>query len=111
MRLRPYTFYARLPREVTNVELVKILVQHFTKAELSGVQDFSGGRFGVVFKTKVAVERFLADPVIEVRDEKVKFEYRGSKVKVVSIFQYPLEEPDDELRRVLSEYGQVHGMQ
>lgn len=111
VRLRPYTFYARLPRGVTNVELVKLLVQRFTKAELSGVQDFSGGRFEVVFKTKAAVERFLADPVVEIREEKVRFEYRGSRAKVVRIFQYPLEEPDEELRKILGAYGQVHGMQ
>lgn len=30
---------------------------------------------------------------------------------MVRVFQYPLEEPDKELRKILSEYGQVHGMQ
>lgn len=111
VRLRPYTFYARLPRGVTNVDLVKVLVQRFSKNELSGVQDFSGGRFEVVFKTKQAVERFLIDPVVEVGEEKFRFEYRGSRSKVVRVFQYPLEEPDEELRKILSQYGQVHGMQ
>lgn len=111
VRLRPYTFFARLPRGVTNVELVKLLVQRFTKNELSGVQDFSAGRFEVVFKTKDAVDRFLADPVVEVRGEQVRFEYRGSRVKIVRVFNYPLEEQDEELRRVLGEYGSVHGMQ
>lgn len=71
VRLRPYTFFTRLPRGVTNVELRKILVQRFTKAELSGVQDFSAGRFEVVSKTKAAVDCFLANPIVEVREEKV----------------------------------------
>lgn len=75
VRLRPYTFLARLPRGVTNVELVKLLVQRFSKNELGGEQDFSAGRFEVVFQTKVAVDRFLADPVVKVRGEKVHFEY------------------------------------
>lgn len=110
-RLRPYTFFARLPRGVTNVELVKLLVQRFTKNELSGVQDFSAGRFEVVFKTKDAVDRFLADPVVEVRGEQVRFEYRGSRVKIVRVYNYPLEEQDEELRRVLGGYGTVHAMQ
>lgn len=91
--------------------MVKVLVQRFSKNELSGVQDFSGGRFEVVFKTKQAVERFLIDPVVEVGEEKFRFEYRGSRSKVVRVFQYPLEEPDEELRKILSQYGQVHGMQ
>lgn len=111
VRLRPYTFFARLPRGVTNVDLCKILVTRFTKAELGGVQDFSAGRFEVVFKTKAAVDRFLADPVVEVKEEKVKFEYRGSRAKTVRIFQYPLEESDEELKRVLVAYGTVHAMQ
>ncbi|KAH9379595.1 hypothetical protein HPB48_022887 [Haemaphysalis longicornis] len=35
-RLRPFTFYARLPKGVTNVELRKIPVQKFSRQELSG---------------------------------------------------------------------------
>ncbi|KAH9384933.1 hypothetical protein HPB48_026963 [Haemaphysalis longicornis] len=83
----------------------------FTNNELSGVQDFSAGRFEVVFKTKDAVDRFLADPVVEVRGEQVRFEYRGSRVKIVTVFSYPLEQQDEELRRVLGGYGSVHAMQ
>ncbi|KAH9366773.1 hypothetical protein HPB48_009598 [Haemaphysalis longicornis] len=110
-RLRQYTFFARLPRGVTNVDLVKLLVQRFTKSEFSGVQDFSAGRFEVVFKTKDADDRFLADPAVELRGEQVRFEYRGSRVKIVRVFNYPLEEQDVDLRRVLGGYGSVHAMQ
>lgn len=78
------------------MDLCKVPVQRFTKTELSGVQDCSAGRFEVV------VDRFLA----EVSEEKVRFQYRGSRAKFVRIFQQ-----DEELRRVLSWYGTVYAIQ
>lgn len=99
VRLRPYTHSARLMRGVTNIEL------WITKAELSGVQDVSAGRFEVVFKTKAAVDPFLPDLIVEVREEEVRFEYRSSRVNDERVFQYTLEKQDKELRRVLSAYG------
>lgn len=110
-RLRPFTFFARLPRGVTNVDLCKIMVQRFTRSELRGVQDFTGGKFEVVFATKAAVDRFIADPVVEIQDQKVRFEYRGSRVKVVRVFHYPVEDSEEELKRVLGAYGQVYAIQ
>lgn len=104
VRLRPYTHSARLMRGVTNIEL------WITKAELSGVQDVSAGRFEVVFKTKAAVDPFLPDLIVEVREEEVRFEYRSSRVNDERVFQYTLEKQDKELRRVLSAYGTVHAI-
>lgn len=107
-RLRPFTFYARLPKGVTNVDLTKILVQRFSKQELGGVQDFGAGRFEIFFKTKPAVERFLASPVVTVREQEIRFEYRGSQAKVVRVLHYPNDQQDEALCRALGVFGQVH---
>lgn len=107
-RLRPFTFYGRLPKGVTNVELTKILVQQFSKQELGGVQDFGAGRFEIFFKNRTAVERFLSSPVVTVRDQEVRFEYRGSQAKVVRVLHYPNDQPDEALCRAIGVYGQVH---
>lgn len=93
------------------MDLCKILVQRFSRSELKGVQDFSGGRFEVVFASKAAVDRFLADPVVEIMEQKVRFEFRGSRVKIVRVLNYAIEDPEDELRRALGAYGQVHAIQ
>lgn len=107
-RLRPFTFYARLPKGVTNVELTKILVQKFSRQELSGVQDFGAGRFEIFFKTKSAVERFLNNPVLTVREQDVRFDYRGSQAKAIRVLHYPNDQPDEALCRALGSFGQVH---
>lgn len=109
--LRSFTLFTRLPRGVTNVDLCKILVQKFTRSELRGVQDFTGGKFEVEFSTKAAVDRFLADPIIEIQEQKIRFEYRGSRVNVVRVFHYPVEDTEEELKRMLGTYGQMHAIQ
>ncbi|KAH9363204.1 hypothetical protein HPB48_003863 [Haemaphysalis longicornis] len=107
-RLRPLTFYARLPKGVTNVEPTKILVQIFSRQELAGVQDFGAGRFEIFFKSKSAVESFLNNPVVTVRDQDVRFDYRASQAKVIRVLHYPNDQPDEALCRALGSFAQVH---
>ncbi|KAH7935215.1 hypothetical protein HPB52_004803 [Rhipicephalus sanguineus] len=58
-QLRPLTFYGRVPKGTTNVDICKELVKRFSPSELKCVQDFGAGRFEVTFATMAAVERFL----------------------------------------------------
>ncbi|KAH9372077.1 hypothetical protein HPB48_015779 [Haemaphysalis longicornis] len=101
------TFYARLPKGVTNVELTKILVQTFSRQELSGVQDFGAGRFEIFFKSKSVVERFLNNPAITVREQDVRFDYRGSQAKAIRMLHYPNDQPDEALCRALGSLGRM----
>ncbi|KAH9383279.1 hypothetical protein HPB48_024399 [Haemaphysalis longicornis] len=87
---------------------VKILVQKFSRQELSGVQDFGAGRFEIFFKTKSAVERFLNNPVVTVREQDVGIDYRGSQAKAIRVLHYPNDQPDEALCRALGSFGQVH---
>ncbi|KAH7981386.1 hypothetical protein HPB49_023566 [Dermacentor silvarum] len=64
-RLRPLTFFGRVPKGATNVDICKALVQRFWQSELKSVQDFDAGRFEVTFRTKAAVDRFSADPALK----------------------------------------------
>lgn len=90
------------------MELTKILVQMFSRLELAGAQDFGAGHFGIIFKTKSAVERFLNNPVVTVLDQEVRFDYRGSQAKVMKVLPYPDDLPDEAFCRALGPYGQVH---
>ncbi|XP_077484379.1 uncharacterized protein LOC144094319 [Amblyomma americanum] len=109
-RLRPHTFFGRVPQGVCNVDICKVLVTRFSKNELSGVQDFGGGRFEVTFKSKPAVQRFLSDPVIEVRGTAVRFAYRGTLSTVVRVFGFPVDIDVAELRGALEQYGPVESI-
>ncbi|KAK8778425.1 hypothetical protein V5799_020234 [Amblyomma americanum] len=109
-RLRPHTFFGRVPQGVCNVDICKVLVTKFSKNELSGVQDFGGGRFEVTFKSKPAVQRFLSDPVIEVRGTAVHFAYRGTLSTVVRVFGFPVDIDVAELRGALEKYGPVESI-
>ncbi|KAH7958797.1 hypothetical protein HPB49_005172 [Dermacentor silvarum] len=109
-RLRPFTFFGRVPKGATNVDVVKALVQRESVSELKSVQDFGAGRFEVTFKTKAAVDRFSADPALKVRDVTIQFEYRGVRTKVVRVFGYPSDLPDQALSEGLQVFGKVLGI-
>ncbi|KAH7977336.1 hypothetical protein HPB49_000702 [Dermacentor silvarum] len=109
-RLRPFTFFGRVPKGATNVDVCKALVQRVSLSELKSVQDFGAGRFEVTFKTKAAVDRFSADPALKVRDVEIQFEYRGVRTKVVRVFGYPSDLPDQALSEGLHVFGKVLGI-
>ncbi|KAH7951104.1 hypothetical protein HPB52_004735 [Rhipicephalus sanguineus] len=109
-QLRPLTFYGRVPKGTTNVDICKELVKRFSPNELKCVQDFGAGRFEVTFATKAAVERFLDQSVVKVRNEEVKFEYRGVRVKTVRVLSYPADASDSALLNGLAAYGKVLGV-
>lgn len=66
-RLKPYTFFGRVPQGTSTVDLTKILVKKFTRNELGGVQDFGSGKYEVFIKTRAAVERFFQELTIELK--------------------------------------------
>ena len=106
-RLRPLTFYGRVPKGTTNVDICKELVKRFSQNELTCVQDFGAGRFEVTFANEAAVGRFLAKPAITVRNVEVKFEYRGVRVKTVRVLGYPNDVSDTPLLSGFRAYGKV----
>ncbi|KAL1422849.1 hypothetical protein MTO96_021668 [Rhipicephalus appendiculatus] len=94
-RVRDHTFAGRLPQGATSVELVQALVKRFPEQELKSVQDFGAGRFEVTFRTKAAVDRFLADSAkLSFKDSEIQFEFRGLRTTVVRIFGYPADSND-----------------
>ncbi|KAK8767918.1 hypothetical protein V5799_030892 [Amblyomma americanum] len=105
-RLKAFTS-VRMPQRTTTLDLSKILVNRFTKAELGGVQDFTGRKFEVFLKTRAAVERFLQDPVVEVNGTAVPFEYRGTRDKLLRAFGYSSEHHNVELVTALQPYGKI----
>ncbi|KAH7983504.1 hypothetical protein HPB52_012379 [Rhipicephalus sanguineus] len=109
-QLRPLTFYGRVPKGTTNVDICKELVKRFSPNELKCVQDFGAGRFEVTFANMAAVERFLAKSVVTVRNVEVKFEYRGVRVKTVRVLGYPADASDSALLNGLAAYGKVLGV-
>lgn len=77
------------------------------KTELGSMQDFTTGKFEVLLKKCAAVERFLQDPITEVKGTAVTFEYRGTRAKLVRVFGYSSEHHDVELTTALQPYGKV----
>ncbi|KAH6938915.1 hypothetical protein HPB50_014840 [Hyalomma asiaticum] len=110
-RVHPLTFFGRAPRGTTNTDLCKELVKRFAQTDLRAVQDFGAGRFEIVFRTKAMVDRFLADPVLKVRENEIKFEYRGVRTKIVRVLGYPCQDGEQALIRELGAYGKVLGVQ
>ncbi|KAH7982057.1 hypothetical protein HPB52_002780 [Rhipicephalus sanguineus] len=107
-RVRPLTFFGKVPKGTTNVELVKALVERFSENDLKSVQDFGAGNFEVTFRSKGAVDRFLADSAtLKVKENDIRFEYRGLRTVSVRIFEYPADASDQVLARELKVYGNV----
>lgn len=107
-RVRPLTFFGKVPKGTTNVELVKALVERFSENDLKCVQDFGAGNFEVTFRSKGAVDRFLADSAtLKVKEHDIRFEYRGLRTVSVRIYEYPADASDQVLARELKVYGNV----
>ncbi|KAH7984177.1 hypothetical protein HPB52_017717 [Rhipicephalus sanguineus] len=107
-RVRPLTFFGKVPKRTTNVELVKALVERFSENDLKLVQEFGAGNFEVTFRSKGAVDRFLADSAtLKVEEHDIRFECRGLRTVSVRIFKYPADASDEVLARELKVYGNV----
>ncbi|KAH6926146.1 hypothetical protein HPB50_015293 [Hyalomma asiaticum] len=57
------------------------------------------------------VDRFLAEPVLKVKETEIKFEYRGVRTKIVCVLGYPCQDSEQALIRELGAYGKVLGVQ
>ncbi|KAH8009679.1 hypothetical protein HPB51_018990 [Rhipicephalus microplus] len=102
------TFSGRVPKGTTNLELTKAFLERFSENDLKSVQDFGGSNFEVTFKSKVAVDRFLADSaIIEVKGFDIRFEYRRLRTVSVHVFEYHADASDYVLSRALEVYGKV----
>ncbi|KAL3254786.1 hypothetical protein MRX96_017528 [Rhipicephalus microplus] len=105
------TFSGRVPKGTTNLELAKAFLEGFSENDLKSVQDFGGSNFEVTFKSKVAVDRFLADSaIIEVKGSDIRFEYRRLRTVSVHVFQYHADASDYVLSRALEVYGKVQSI-
>ncbi|KAH7972832.1 hypothetical protein HPB52_017786 [Rhipicephalus sanguineus] len=90
------------------MELVKALVERFSENDLKCVQDFGAGNFEVTFRSKGAADRFLADSAtLKVKENDIRFEYRGLWTVSVCISEYPADASDQVLARELKVYGNV----
>lgn len=106
-RVRPRVFFGRVPKGVGTADICKEIVKRFTLSELKCVQDFGLGRFEVTFATEEACRRFLDDPVLVFRDAKIRFDYRGVRVKRVRVLGFPADGDDRVLQQLLGTFGKV----
>ncbi|KAH8027865.1 hypothetical protein HPB51_010832 [Rhipicephalus microplus] len=105
------TFAGRVPKSTTNIKLAKVFLKRLSENDLKSVQDFGGSNFEVTFKSKVAVDRFLADSAtIKVKGFDIRFEYRGLRTVSVRVFEYPADASDHVLGRALEVCGKVQSI-
>ncbi|KAH8036271.1 hypothetical protein HPB51_022034 [Rhipicephalus microplus] len=86
---RPRLHYARVPKGVGSADICRELVKRFKLSELKCVQDYGMGKFEVTFANGEVSRRFSDDPVLAIRDARIRFQYRGVRVKVVCVIGFP----------------------
>ncbi|KAL3193598.1 hypothetical protein MRX96_016945 [Rhipicephalus microplus] len=101
------TFFGRVPKGVSNVDICRDLVKRFEVKDIACVQDFGGGKFEVTFVSEDPVQQFKAKLEIFVGKGVVRFQYRGARTMTMRIFGYPENCPDKHLMKGLQEYGKV----
>lgn len=106
-QIRPRVHYARVPKGVGSADICKELVKRFTPSELTCVQDYGLGKFEVTFANDEANRRFLDDPVLAIRDARIRFQYRGVRVKVVRIIGFPADADKRIIVQLLERFGKV----
>ncbi|KAL1422142.1 hypothetical protein MTO96_022405 [Rhipicephalus appendiculatus] len=102
-----FTFFGRVPKGVNSVDICKELVKRFSLNELKCVQDFGMGKYEVSFANMAVVERFLANPVINVGNQDVRFEYRGVRNVNVRVTGYPARSTTTALKQECKPYGNI----
>ncbi|KAL3247993.1 hypothetical protein MRX96_056769 [Rhipicephalus microplus] len=87
----PRVHYARVPKGVGSADICRELVKRFKLSELKCVQDYGLEKFEVTFANNEASRRFSDDPVLAIRDARIRFQYRGVRVKVVRVIGFPVD--------------------
>ncbi|KAL3209961.1 hypothetical protein MRX96_037599 [Rhipicephalus microplus] len=106
-QIRPRVHYTRVPRGVGSAYICRELVKRFQLSELKCVQDYGLGKFEVTFANDEASRRFSDDPVLAIRDAKMRFQYRGVRVKVVRVIGFPADADVRIIAQLLARYGNV----
>ncbi|KAL3206656.1 hypothetical protein MRX96_052811 [Rhipicephalus microplus] len=105
--IRPRVHYARVPKGVGSADICRELVKRFTLSELKCVQDYGLGKFEVTFANDEASRRFSDDPVLAIGDARIRFQYRGVRVKVVRVIGFPADADVRIIVQLLEMFGKV----
>ncbi|KAL3222648.1 hypothetical protein MRX96_028347 [Rhipicephalus microplus] len=108
-QIRPRVHYARVPKGVGSADICRELVKRFTVSELKCVQDYGLGKFEVTFANDEASRRFSDDPVLAIRDARIRFQDRGVRVKVVRVIGFPADADVRIITQLLARFGKVFG--
>ncbi|KAL3209951.1 hypothetical protein MRX96_037589 [Rhipicephalus microplus] len=103
--IRPRVHYARVPKGVGSADICRELVKRFTVSELKCVQDYGLGKFEVTFANDEASRRFSDDPVLAIRDARIRFQDRGVRVKVVRVIGFPADADVRIITQLLARFG------
>ncbi|KAL3234203.1 hypothetical protein MRX96_022640 [Rhipicephalus microplus] len=106
-QIRPRVHYARVPKGVGSADICRELVKRFKLSELKCVQDYGMGKFEVTFANDEASRWFSDDPVFAIHDARIKFQYRGVRVKVVCVIGFPADADVRIIAQLLGMYGVV----
>ncbi|KAL3217681.1 hypothetical protein MRX96_050968 [Rhipicephalus microplus] len=105
--IRPQVHYAHMPKGVGSADICRELVKHFKLSELKCVQKYGMGKFEVTFANDEASRRFSDNPVLAIHDARIRFQYRGVRVKVVRVIGFPADADVCIIAQLLGMYGVV----
>ncbi|KAL3191422.1 hypothetical protein MRX96_059802 [Rhipicephalus microplus] len=105
--IRPRVHYARVPKGFGSADICREHVKRFKLSELKCVQDYGMGKFEVTFANNEASRWFSDDPVLAIRDARIRFQYRGVRVKVVRVIGFPADADVRIIAQLLGMYGVV----
>ncbi|KAH8026973.1 hypothetical protein HPB51_000585 [Rhipicephalus microplus] len=106
-QIRPQVHYAHMPKGVGSADICRELVKHFKLSELKCVQKYGMGKFEVTFANDEASRRFSDNPVLAIHDARIRFQYRGVRVKVVRVTGFPADADVRIIAQLLGMYGVV----
>ncbi|KAL3227145.1 hypothetical protein MRX96_048819 [Rhipicephalus microplus] len=106
-QIGPRVHYARVPKGVGSADICRELVKRFKLSELKCVQYYGMGKFEVTFANDEASRRFSDNPVLAIRDARIRFQYRGVRVNVVRVIGFPADANVRIIAQLLGMYGVV----
>lgn len=88
-------------------EIVRGLLKRVSRDEVKTLQHFGFGRYELNLHSEDAIKRLYENPVVEVSGKEYQLRYMGATTTEVSVFYFPSDEPLENLKERMSQYGQV----
>lgn len=97
-------------QKVPFAEIAIGLLKRVNRSEVKSLQHYGFGRYELNVLSEEAIKRLYENPVVDIQGKDYYLRYMGATSTDVSVFYYPSDEPLENLKKRMSQYGEVRSL-